>query len=88
MSADNLKKKVIVLFPVQDEDVSACSFDVNSYKKSFKKCYSALKKMKMGETHLIGFVALKRLQEVVLDIEAIRSGNFMLEDNWFNFNNS
>ena len=61
LSADNLKKKVKVLFPVQDEDASTCSFDVNSYKKNFKKCHSALKNMKMGETHLIGFVALKRL---------------------------
>ena len=34
----------------------------------------------MGETHLIGFVALQKLKEVVLDIEAIRSGDFLLED--------
>ena len=32
LSADNLKKKVKVLYPVQDEDTSTRSFDLNSYK--------------------------------------------------------
>ena len=31
-SADSIKKKVKVLYPVQDEDSSTCSFDVNCYK--------------------------------------------------------
>jgi len=30
--------------------------------------------MKMGETYLIGFISLPKLKEVVLDIEAIKSG--------------
>ena len=38
--------------------------------------------MKMGETYLIGFISLPKLKEVVLDIEAIKSGNFILADNW------
>ena len=38
--------------------------------------------MKMGVTYLIGFISLPKLKEVVLDIEAIKSGNFILADNW------
>ena len=32
LSADNLKKKVKVLYPIQDEDASRCSFDITCYK--------------------------------------------------------
>ena len=38
--------------------------------------------MKMGETYLIGLVALPKLKEVLLDIEAIKTGDFILADNW------
>ena len=36
--------------------------------------------MKIGDTYLIGFLALQKLKEVVLDIEAIKSGNYLLSD--------
>ena len=55
---------------------------MNNYKQNFKKCHLALKKMKMGETYLIGLVALPKLKEVLLDIEAIKTGDYILADNW------
>ena len=55
---------------------------MDCYKQNFKNCHLALKKMKMAETYLIGFVALPKLKEVLLDIEAIKSGDFILADNW------
>ena len=36
--------------------------------------------MKIGKNHLNGFIANIKLKEVILDIEAIKIGNFILVD--------
>ena len=38
--------------------------------------------MKIGNIHLIGYISGNKLKEVILDIEAIKEGNFDLIDNW------
>ena len=36
--------------------------------------------MKIGKNHLNGFISIIKLKEVILDIEAIKIGNFILVD--------
>jgi hypothetical protein len=37
--------------------------------------------MKIGKTHLNGFISGSKLKEVILDIEAIKEDNFILVEN-------
>ncbi len=38
--------------------------------------------MKIGNIHLKGYISGNKLKEVILDIEAIKEGNFDLIENW------
>ena len=77
----NRKRKVKVLFPVQEEDLSVSSVDKESYKKIFKQCHSDLKTMKIGVNSGRGFIALPKLKDLIEDIEAIKTGNYIAVDN-------
>ena len=78
-SGSNKKRKVKVLFPVQEEDHSVISIDKEVYKNIFKHCHTNLKEMRIGVKKQ-GFIALNKLKEVIADIIAIKTGNYILSD--------
>ena len=71
------------MFPIQEEDQSQSSVDKEAYKNICKQCHSDLKEMKIGVSSGRGFIALPKLNELIEDIEALKTGNFIVIDNWF-----
>ncbi len=69
-----------ILFPVQEENHLNISVDKESYKNIFKKCHSDIKMMKIG-LNSRGYIALHKLKELIEDIEAIKTGKFILVEN-------
>ena len=80
-SGSNGKRKVKILFPIQEEEQSESSVDKEAYKNICKQCHSDLKEMKIGVSSGRGFIALPKLNELIEDIEALKTGNFIVVDN-------
>ena len=80
-SGSNGKRKVKILFPIQEEDQSQSTVDKEAYKNICKQCHSDLKEMKIGVSSGRGFIALPKLNELIEDIEALKTGNFIVIDN-------
>ena len=80
-SSGSSKRKVKILFPIQEEDQSSSSVDKEAYKNICKQCHSDLKEMKIGVSSGRGFIALSKLNELIEDIEALKTGNFIVVDN-------
>jgi hypothetical protein len=80
-SSGSNKRKVKILFPIQEEDQSSSSVDKEAYKNICKQCHSDLKEMKIGVSSGRGFIALPKLNELIEDIEALKTGNFIVVDN-------
>ena len=74
------------MFPIQEEEQSHSSVDKEAYKNICKQCHSDLKEMKIGVSSGRGFIALPKLNELIEDIEALKTGNFIVVDNWFIIN--
>jgi hypothetical protein len=55
--------------------------DKEAYKNICKQCHSDLKEMKIGVSSGRGFIALSKLNELIEDIEALKTGNFIVVDN-------
>ena len=68
------------MYPIYEDIHVRNSIDREAYIKTFKKCHSDLKEMRIGVDSSRGFIALRKLKEVIKDIEAIKSGNFILVD--------
>ena len=81
-SSGSSKRKVKILFPIQEEDQNKSSVDKEAYKNICKQCHSNLKEMKIGVSSGRGFIALSKLNELIEDIEALKTGNFIVIDNW------
>ena len=66
------------MYPIYEDIHLRNSIDREAYINTFKKCRSDLKEMRIGVDSCRGFIALRKLKEVIKDIEAIKSGNFIL----------
>ena len=79
-SSESSKRKVKILFPIQEENHLKVSIDKESYKNIFKKVHSDIKEMKIG-VNSRGIIALPKLKELIEDIEALKTGNYILVEN-------
>ena len=70
-----------MLFPIKDEEHKEVFIDKEMYKNVFRKCNQNLKEMKINPKKGYRMISKKKLIEVVKDIEAIRTGNYILVDN-------
>jgi hypothetical protein len=52
--------------------------DKEAYLKIIRECHSALKHMKIGVKNSQKFISPYKLKEIIEDIEAIKSGNFII----------
>ncbi len=59
------KKRVVILFPVQEEDCRNTFVDKEAYKRIFKKANSNLKIMVIGENKNRTFIAKKKLFSLI-----------------------
>ena len=59
------KKRVVILFPVQEEDCKKTFVDKEAYKRIFKKAYSNLKIMVIGENKNRKFIAKNKLFSLI-----------------------
>ena len=69
-----------ILFPIQEENHFKVSVDKESYKDIFKQCHSDIKEMKFGVKNK-RLIALPKLKELILDIEALKTGNYIVVNN-------
>ena len=79
-SSRSTKREVKILFIVQEENHFKVSVDKESYKNIFKQCHSDIKEMKFGVKNQ-KLIALPKLKELILDIEALKTGNYIVVDN-------
>ena len=70
-----------ILFPIQEENHFEVSVDKESYKDIFKQCHLDIKEMKFGVKNQ-KLKALPKLKELILDIEALKTGNYIVVDYW------
>ena len=68
--------------PIRDEYDKQIFIDKEVYKMTYKKCYQNLNEMRIDSKKGKKMLSKYKLWEVVKDIRAIRSGNFILRENW------
>ena len=67
----------MLLSPIKEEYSEINFIDKIEYKNIASKCNKKLKGMKMERQKGMRFISKQKLIEVVKDIEAIRSGNYI-----------
>ena len=72
---------VKILHPIKDEEVNQNFIDKEVYKNTYKKCYQNLNVMRLDSKKGKYMLSKCKLGEVVKDIHAIRTGNFILREN-------
>ena len=72
---------VKILCPIKDEEVNQNFIDKEVYKNTYKKCYQNLNVMRLNSKKGNKMLSKHKLGEVVKDIRAIRTGNFILREN-------
>ncbi len=78
-SSRSTKREVKILFIIQEENHFKASVDKESYKNIFKQCHLDIKEMKFGVKNQ-KLIALPKLKELILDIEALKTGNYIVVD--------
>ena len=77
----NKKKKKndlrILLYPIKDEENEQNFIDKIFYKKIATKCFRKIKVMKIDIKKGLRLISKHKLIEVINDIEALRSGNYI-----------
>ena len=78
--ASSLRKKytIKILCPIKDEDTNQIFIDREVYKQTYKKCHQNLKEMRIDSKKGKMMLSKYKLGEVIKDIQAIRTGTFIL----------
>ena len=54
------------------------SVNKDDYKMIFDKCHLAIKRMKINDAQVIGFISLQKLKDVINDVKYIYRGSMDL----------